>query len=95
MTDNAAGRSRLESYELKALYAERSAGNASAVAAGFAIAYAIMCLTEAQAATAGALHLLGTGNAATQMGAIEYLGPEVKGVAAALGGIADRMMDLP
>jgi hypothetical protein len=46
--------------------------------AGFAIAYALIDLADAQDATAKALQRLGMGDAATRMGAIEGLAVEIK-----------------
>lgn len=52
--------------------------------AGFAIAYAILRLAEAQEATASALRALGTGNAATEMGAIEALSVSVEALSSSI-----------
>lgn len=41
---------------------------------GFAIAYALLLLAQAQERTASAVRALGNGDAATSMGAIEALG---------------------
>ena len=61
----------------------------------FAIAYVLLALADEQAATARALHWLGSGDAATKMGAIEYLGAQVeKGadtLAHAIEGAADAI----
>lgn len=45
---------------------------------GFAIAYALLEVAEQQAAIAVHLKYLGTGDAGTTMGAIEYLGVQVE-----------------
>lgn len=60
----------------------------------FAVAYALLRMAEAQNATAAALRQLGTGDAATTMGAIELLAVEVRDgaraiEAALLAGIPD------
>lgn len=44
----------------------------------YAIAYALMDLSDSQEATAKALNRLGLGDASTRMGAIELLASEVK-----------------
>lgn len=55
----------------------------------FAIAYALLELAEAQKNTATQLKFLGTGDAATTMGAIELLASEVKHVSEAINALAD------
>jgi hypothetical protein len=50
----------------------------------FAVAYALLELADAQDKAAIATFDLGTRNAGTQMGAIELLALEVKGLAAAI-----------
>jgi hypothetical protein len=51
----------------------------------YAIAAAILELAAATESVACQLKYLGTGNAATQMGAIEYLASEVKGGLQSIG----------
>jgi hypothetical protein len=51
---------------------------------GFAIAYGLLCV-------ANAIDRLGTNDAATQMGAIEFLGAQVGEVAASIDRITDAM----
>lgn len=58
--------------------------------AGFAIAYALIDLTDAQEATAKALQRLGMADAATPMGAIETLALEVKNAARLLTEAMER-----
>lgn len=53
--------------------------------AGFAVAYALIELADAQEATAKALQRLGMGDAATPMGAIENLSLEIKKAALFVG----------
>jgi hypothetical protein len=54
---------------------------------GYAIAYALL---ELAGRTASGLNQLGTSNAGSPMGAIEYLGLEVKRVADAIESLAER-----
>ena len=51
----------------------------------YAIAYALMDLSDSQEATAKALNRLGLGNASTNMGAIEALGMQVEKAAQIIG----------
>jgi hypothetical protein len=51
----------------------------------FAIAYALMDLSDSQEATAKALQRLGLGNASTDFGAIEALGMQIEKAANILG----------
>ena len=52
----------------------------------YAIAYALLDLSDSQEATAKALQRLGNGNASTDFGAIENLSMQVVQAAEALGG---------
>lgn len=61
---------------------------------GFAVAWALMDLADAQEATAKAIQRLGFGNASTHFGAIESLGMQVKDVADALNSIASGVVDI-
>jgi hypothetical protein len=56
----------------------------------YAVAYAILQLAKAQDRTADQIKALGLGNAASTMGAVEYLAVQVAEVAKALRAIADR-----
>jgi predicted RNA methylase len=60
-------------YETEQVIAENAATDS-----GFAIAAALLRLADAQEKIARRLSDLGTGNAATQMGAIEFLTVELK-----------------
>lgn len=77
-------------HELSEAIRAKAAGEGT-----FAIAWAIIRLAEAQRATATSLALLGKGDAATPMGALEMLAGEVKAgsaaIANALGEIADNL----
>lgn len=53
--------------------------------AGFAIAYALLDLSDSQEATAAALQRLGFGNASTHFGAIEGLSMQVEKAAQIIG----------
>lgn len=57
----------------------------------FAIAFALLRMTDAFKGIAGALHRLGTADAATPMGAIEVLSGEVGRVADAIQSVADNL----
>lgn len=61
----------------------------------FAIAYAVLVLAEAQDRTARGLRALGTGNAASDMGAIEFLaahvGEKLGELATAIEALGDRL----
>lgn len=59
--------------ELRDAIRSKAAGDGS-----FAIAWAVLTLAAAQERTAAALRMLGTGDAATSMGAIEFLAKETK-----------------
>jgi hypothetical protein len=70
----------MDNSELKELFAKKAkAGDGL-----FAIAYAIIDLSESQEATARSVQRLGFGSAATDMGAIEGLGMMVARVADAI-----------
>jgi hypothetical protein len=58
---------------LKEHFAAKAAGDS-----GFAIAHALLILAQAQQATATHLKYLGVGNAATTMGAVEYLAQQLQ-----------------
>jgi hypothetical protein len=58
--------------KLKEHFAAEAAGDP-----GFAIAYALLELAEAQRSTATHLKYLGVGDAATTMGAVEYLATQI------------------
>jgi len=58
--------------------------------AGYAVAYAILQLAKAQDRTADQIKALGLGDAASTMGAVEYLAAQEAEVAKALRAIADR-----
>jgi hypothetical protein len=58
--------------------------------AGFAIAYALIDLADAQEATAKALQRLGMADAATPMGAVENLSLEVKNAGALISEAIER-----
>ena len=62
--------------------------------AGFAIAWALIDLADAQEATAKAIQRLGNGDAATHLGAIENLAVQVQGVTEALNSIASGVVDI-
>lgn len=65
--------------QLMAFFADAATQNRSEKASGYyAIAYALMALAEAQDATATALKYLGAGDAATSMGAVEYLATQLR-----------------
>jgi aminoglycoside phosphotransferase family enzyme len=51
----------------------------------YAIAFALLDLNQTQKKVATALERLGSNNATTEMGAVEMLSAEVKGVAEAVG----------
>jgi len=71
---------------LKALFEQKAReGDGS-----FAIAYALLELTDMQDKTAVAIYALGNANAATPMGAIEGLSREVGRVAAAIAELAEK-----
>lgn len=74
---------------------ERFGELADAGDGAFAVAYALLLLADQQAATVRALHYLGTGNAGTSMGAIEFLGAQVEkagdAIASALGTAAEHL----
>jgi hypothetical protein len=53
--------------------------------AGYAIAYAILDLSDSQEATARALNRLGNGSASTDFGAIESLGMQLTAAARIVG----------
>jgi hypothetical protein len=74
---------------LRDIFEER----AQAGDAGFAIAYALLEIADAQYAVRDALDRLGNGNASTQMGAIENLAGKVSGLAIALDGIGTNIAD--
>jgi hypothetical protein len=54
---------------------------------GYAIAYALLRVADGQQSVAAALRMLGLADAATPMGAVEYLATEVHNVASALSDI--------
>jgi|GEM_PF-3216430 len=58
----------------------------------FAIAYALLDLSDSQEATAKALQRLGNGNASTDLGAIENLSMQVEKAATTLGDQLDIAM---
>jgi len=58
---------------------------------GYAIAYALLRIAEAQDRTATQLKYLGTGDAASTMGAVELLAMELKGVGQALAEIGNQL----
>ncbi len=58
--------------------------------AGYAIAYALLELADAQQKTAIAITRLGLNDAATPMGAIEMLSLETKRIAEALNAISEK-----
>jgi hypothetical protein len=57
---------------------EQSIASSASTESGYAIAYAILKLADACKSVATQLKYLGTGDAATTMGAIEYLATEVR-----------------
>lgn len=59
--------------------------------AGYAIAYSLMQLAKQQEMVAIHLKYLGTGDAATRIGAVEFLAMETKGIATALSEVADAL----
>jgi hypothetical protein len=63
--------------------------------AGYAIAYGLILLAGAQAATARRLGDLGNGNASTSFGAIEALSMQIKeglnGIASSLGNVSEAL----
>jgi hypothetical protein len=71
----------MDNTELKELFAKKAkAGDGL-----FAIAYALIDLSDSQEATAKSLHRLGMGNASTQFGAIESLGMQIEKAANIIG----------
>jgi hypothetical protein len=56
----------------------------------YAVAYAILKLVEEQSAIATHIKYLGTGNAATTMGALECVALQLGAIAEALGGQRDE-----
>jgi hypothetical protein len=62
--------------------------------AGYAIAYALLRLAEAQEATAVHLKYLGVGDAASTMGAVEFLATKVGEVAQSLSEVAGQVEKL-
>ena len=61
--------------------------------AGFAIAYALLDVADAQFAIRDALLSLGNGDAATKMGAIENLAGKVSGLSISLESIGSAIAD--
>lgn len=76
--------------ELRTLFEKK----ARAGEPGFAIAWALMDLADAQEATARAIQRLGNADASTHFGAIEALGMEVGKVAEALTSISSSVSDV-
>lgn len=69
--------------ELRDLFEKRARGGDGA----FAIAWAILDLSDSQEAAAKALKKLGNGDASTHIGAIESLGMQIEKVADAISSI--------
>jgi hypothetical protein len=61
--------------------------------AGFAVAYALLDVADAQYAIREALRSLGNGDTATKMGAIENLAGKVAGLSISLEGIGTSIAD--
>lgn len=61
--------------------------------AGFAMAYALLEVADAQFAIRDALQSLGNGDASTKMGAIENLAGKVAGLSISLEGIGSSIAD--
>ena len=61
---------------------------------GYAIAFALLELAAVQDRIATHLKYLGVGDAATTMGAIEYLATAVEKVARAIDGVGDEISSL-
>lgn len=80
-----------ETKAIKDVFEERARKGDGA----FAIAFALMDLSDSQEATAKALQRLGLGNASTDFGAIEALGMQIEKAANILGehldGVAGAM----
>ncbi len=60
----------------------------------FAIAYALLDLSDSQEATAKALQRLGLGNASTDVGAIENLAMQIEKAAEVVGGHLENAASL-